>query len=88
MSTYSPEHLMDGPPSEPSPLTDDTGEQVGVHECQNADGRRVRFVLVDLDDSNADQLCAPCAVGMFVAIAQQILGTPAGADDDSPAGQA
>lgn len=69
-------------------LVDQNGAQVGPHECENADGARVRYILVDLDESEIQALCAACTMGMFVAVAAQLAAAQAGTVSDIPGGGA
>lgn len=73
-----------GPPT----LTDDTGAQVGAHECQNGDGTRARYVLVDLEDNSTDLLCGACMLGMWSAVLAQLAASVEGQVSDSQGGVA
>jgi hypothetical protein len=73
-------------PPEPGQLVDQHGAQVGPHECENGDGQRVRYVLVDLDMSEVQALCAACTMGMFVGVAAQLAEQQAGAVSDNAGG--
>ena len=70
----------------PDGLVDQSGVQVGPHECENADGQRVRFLVVDLDESAVQALCAACTMGMFVAVAAQLAAEQQGQVSDTPGG--
>lgn len=69
-------------------LVDQNGLTVGLHECENADGSRVRYILVDLDESEVQALCAACTMGMFVAVAAQLAAAQGGTVSDTPGGAA
>lgn len=72
----------------PPILVDQHGAQVAPHECENADGQRVRYVLVDLDMSEVQALCAACTMGMFVGVATQLAEQASGPVSDTPGGGA
>lgn len=66
-------------------LVSDTGDHVGPHECQNGDGRRAAYVLVDLEDGRADLICGLCLMAMMAAVSQQVGPPGAAVDSDTPA---
>ena len=72
----------------PGQLLDSDGARTGPHECENADGVRVRYLLVDLDDSTVQALCAACTMAMFVAVAIQLGEAQDGGVSDLPGGGA
>jgi hypothetical protein len=53
-------------------LHDDQGSEVGAHECQNGDGRRVAVILIDLNDGTCDRLCGICHLALVAAIMSQL----------------
>lgn len=85
MSTYSPEHLMDGPPGGTPELVNEAGQLVGPHECQNQCGRRAAYVLVDIDEGRADIICGLCLMAMMAAVAEQVPPPGLVANDDNAA---
>jgi hypothetical protein len=54
------------------------------HNCQNGCGRLAAYVMVDLEDSSVNIMCAPCTLGFWAKIIEtvpQVLDAP-GIDTD------
>ena len=69
-------------------LTNEAGQLVGPHECQNGCGRRAAYVLVDIDEGRTDLICGLCLLAMMAVVSQQVAPPIDGPVSDTPAGQA
>ena len=60
------------------------GDPIGLIECDNGDGQRVRFIVIDVDTrERPDMLCAAC----YLALVTAAIATLADQADNLPPGQ-